>query len=110
MTTIALMALTVGTDGRADAHVGLQQAVVPALAGAMKGKNHRPFLMRRPIFRNEDLIFEINGLDRNGAVDEPGLVFFCVSRERDQQAEKQKCDQRSRKNSHRVPPTLDFST
>ena len=85
---------TVGTDRRADAHVGLQQAVVPALAGAMKGKYHRPFLMRRPIFRNEYLIFEINGLDRNGAVDEPRLVFFCVSRERDQQAEKQKCYQR----------------
>ena len=85
---------TVGTDGRADAHVGLQQTVVPALASAMKGKNHRPFLTRRPIFRNEYLIFEINGLDRNGAVEEPRLVFSCISRERDQQAEKQKCYQR----------------
>ena len=25
--------------------------------------DHRPFLMRRPILRNEYLIFEINGLD-----------------------------------------------
>jgi hypothetical protein len=80
---------TVGTDGRADAHVGLQQAVVPALAGPMKGKNHWPFLMRRPIFRNEYLIFEINGLDRNGAVDEPRLVFFCIGRDRDQEPKKQ---------------------
>ena len=97
---------TVGTDGRTDAHVGLQQAVVPALAGAMKGKNHRPFLMRRPIFRNEYLIFEINGLDRNRVIDEPRLMFFCVSREWDQQAEKQKYGQRSRKNSHLVPPEV----
>jgi len=50
----------------------------------MKGKYHRPFLMRRPIFRNEYLIFEINRLDREGAVDESRLVLFCVSRERDQ--------------------------
>jgi hypothetical protein len=67
-------------------------------------------LLRRPIFRNEYLIFEINGLDLNGAVDEPRLVFFCVSLERGQQAEKQKCGQRSRNNSHLVTPRLHFST
>jgi len=67
-------------------------------------------VLRRPIVRNEDLIFEMNGLDRNGTVNEPRLVFFCVRRERDQQAEKQKCGQRSRKNSHLVPPTLHLST
>jgi hypothetical protein len=85
---------TIETDGRADAHLGLEQTVVPALAGAMKSKNHGPFLMRRPIFRNEYLIFEIDGLDRYGAVDEASLVFFGVSRERDERAEKQKCYQR----------------
>jgi len=76
--------VAVGTDGRAYSHIGLPQAVVAALAGAMKGKNYRPFLMRRPIFGNENLIFEMSGLDRNGAVDEPRLVFFCVGRKRNQ--------------------------
>src|SRR5579862_7824874 len=79
---------TVRADGGADTHVGLQQTVVPALAGAMEGKYHRPFLMGRPILRNEYLISEINGLDSDDAVDEAGLILFGMNRVGEQQAEK----------------------
>src|ERR1700690_821680 len=92
----------VGPDGRADAYVGLQQAVVPSLAGTMKGKNHRPFVMRRPVLRDEYLIFETDGLDGNSAVDEAGFVFLGVRKGWEQQEQEQKCSQCFRKNGQRA--------
>ena len=83
---IASIALRSGADGRADPNVGLQQSVVSALASAMKSKNHRPLPVRRPIFRNEHLVFVMNSLDGGSAVEEPCLMLSCVSRKREQQA------------------------
>jgi hypothetical protein len=63
----------------------LQQAAVAAPASAMESKNHWPLSVRRPILRNEYLVFVMNDLD-GGAVDEPGLMLFCLSWGRDQEA------------------------
>src|ERR1022692_1474678 len=75
---------TVSADGRADAHVGLQQAIVAALASAVKSKDHGPLSVRRPIVRNEYLVFVMNVLDGRSAVDEPGFRLSRLSRQRDQ--------------------------
>src|SRR5580692_9422424 len=48
-------------------------------ASAIESKNHWPLSVRRPILRNEYLVFVMNDLD-GGAVDEPGLMLFCLSR------------------------------
>ena len=53
----------VAANRRTDADVGFQHAVVTSLAGAMKNKYYWPFLVGRPIFRNEDLVFVIHGLE-----------------------------------------------
>src|ERR1700678_4139053 len=69
----------IGADGGADAHVRLQQAVVATLAGSVKKENHRPFLARHPILRNKYLVFMIDALNCDAAVEEAGLVFLCGS-------------------------------
>src|SRR5271166_3205918 len=77
---------TIGTDGRANAYVGLQQAVAAAFAGTMKSQNHRPLSVRSPIFRNEYLVFVRNRLDGKSAVDEPCLMLFGLRWNREQWA------------------------
>jgi hypothetical protein len=77
---------TVCADGGTDAHGSLQQAIATALASAVKSKNHGPLPVRRPIFRKEYLVFVMNVLDGRSSVDEPCLMPFGVSRQRDQQA------------------------
>src|SRR5271170_4839481 len=96
----------VGTNRCTDAHIGLPQSVAATLSGAMQKKYHRPFLARRPNLWNKDLIFVMNALEDNGAVEEAGLVFFRVSRNRTEQAKKKKDDHSFRKNSHRFLPPL----
>src|ERR1700681_1848750 len=77
---------TVCTNCHADADVSLHQSVVTALAGAVKKKNHGPFLARRPVVGNVDLVFVINALDVSSTVEKPCLLFVCLSRNRDKQA------------------------
>src|SRR5207248_9856606 len=59
-------AAAVHADGSSDPHLRLHEAVVSALAGAVKEENDRPLLLFCPRVRNEDLIFVLGARDGYG--------------------------------------------
>src|SRR5580692_12302764 len=67
-------------DGRPDAHVRFEQAVVATLASAVKKKYHRPLLVGVPVIRHENLILVSGALHGDGAIEKSCVVFSCVSR------------------------------
>src|SRR5947207_13787332 len=68
-------AAAVHADGSSDPHLRLHEAVVSALAGAVKEENDRPLLLFCPRVRNEDLIFVLGARDGYGAVEKTRLWF-----------------------------------
>ena len=47
-----------------------------------EGKDDRPSFVRRPILGNVDLVFIVDALQGDGAVEEAGFTMFCLSRGR----------------------------
>src|SRR5712692_375763 len=71
-------AAAVEANGSADADLRLQQAILAALAGAVKKQNDRPFSCRGPLVWDENLILVFRACHSHGAVQKTRLHFPCA--------------------------------